>query len=106
MSGLLDASTRVPLASAFNGRNVLLTGHTGFKGSWLSLWLHKLGARVSGFSLEPPTPTNNFDESRVAEVLVHEFRADIRDRDAVLQALDASQPAVLFHLAAQTVVRE
>jgi CDP-glucose 4,6-dehydratase len=106
MSQAEDSTMPSSLARVFSGRSVLVTGHTGFKGSWLSLWLHKLGVEVTGFALEPPTQPNNFVASRVSEVLAREFRADIRDRDAMLQALDASQPELLFHLAAQTVVRE
>lgn len=96
----------VSFVDAFEGRRVLLTGHTGFKGSWLTLWLHQLGAIVTGFALSPPTHPNNFDESRVGELLSGEYRADIRDRDAVVKALEASDPEVVLHLAARTVVRE
>jgi len=56
----------LPFAQAFTGRSVLVTGHTGFKGSWLCLWLDRLGARVSGYALEPPTEPSNFVEARVA----------------------------------------
>jgi len=66
-------------AEAFRGRRVLITGHTGFKGSWLALWLHRLGARVSGYALAPPTTPSNFLASDVANVLEHETTADVRD---------------------------
>ncbi len=89
---------------AFSGRSVLLTGHTGFKGSWLALWLHRLGAQVTGYALEPPTDPSNFAVSMVGETLVDDRRADIRDRDSVARAVDESQPDVVLHLAAQSVV--
>src|SRR5436309_755373 len=106
MNLLRRTEARLSFASAFLGRNVLVTGHTGFKGSWLSLWLHELGAAVTGFALEPPTQPNNFEESQIGALLAQDYRADIRDRDAVLRALDASQPDVILHLAARTVVRD
>jgi CDP-glucose 4,6-dehydratase len=94
------------LFSALEDRSVFVTGHTGFKGSWLSIWLHALGARVTGYALEPPTRPSNFDAAEVGALLAGDYRADIRDRDALLRALDASQPSVVLHLAAQTVVRQ
>ncbi len=98
--------TALSFATALRGRNVFVTGHTGFKGSWLSLWLHQLGATVTGFALEPPTQPNNFEEAGIGALLARDYRADIRDRDALMLALDASQPDVILHLAARTVVRE
>ena len=59
----------LPLADAFKGRRIFMTGHTGFKGSWLALWLHKLGAQVFGYSLAPPTEPNNFELSGVRALL-------------------------------------
>src|SRR5438445_8397556 len=106
MNLLRRTEARLSFASAFGGRSVLVTGHTGFKGSWLSLWLHELGAAVTGYALDPPTQPNNFEESRIAELLAQEYRADIRDREALLRALDTSEPDVVLHLAARTVVRE
>lgn len=96
----------LPFAQAFTGRSVLVTGHTGFKGSWLCLWLDRLGARVSGYALEPPTEPSNFVEARVAEVLAADVRADLRDRAALAAALEAARPEVILHLAAQSVVRQ
>ena len=89
---------------AYAGRRVFVTGHTGFKGSWLSFWLHTLGAHVSGFSLPPTTPPNlheTLGENRFAA----ETFADIRDTAALTQALQAAQPDFIFHLAAQPLVR-
>jgi CDP-glucose 4,6-dehydratase len=94
------------LRHAFSGRSVLLTGHTGFKGSWLALWLYRLGAQVTGYALDPPTDPSNFALSSVGEVLADDRRADIRDRDAIARAVHDSRPEIVLHLAAQTVVLE
>jgi CDP-glucose 4,6-dehydratase len=91
---------------AFQGRSVLVTGHTGFKGSWLALWLNRLGARVAGYALDPPTSPNHFDAALVAEVLAADVRGDIRDPESVGKAVQNSAPDVIFHLAAQPIVRE
>ncbi len=96
----------VPLAdSVFRGRSVLVTGHTGFKGSWLSVWLSELGARVFGYALPPPTSPSNFAASRVRETLAGHHEGDIRDAGAVRAALDEARPDVVLHLAAQALVR-
>ena len=92
--------------TAFKGRSVFLTGHTGFKGSWLSIWLNRLGARVTGYALKPCTAPNNFDASRVREILADHHEADIRDRNALEGAIRAAAPDFVFHLAAQALVRE
>jgi CDP-glucose 4,6-dehydratase len=90
--------------SAWSGRRVLVTGHTGFKGGWLSLWLHAQGARVTGYAL--PTPTQpSFYESVAIGSLIEDVVADIRDLDAVKRCLSTSKPEVVFHLAAQSLVR-
>jgi CDP-glucose 4,6-dehydratase len=94
------------MLARFAGVPVLVTGHTGFKGSWLSLWLHRLGAQVSGFSLAPPTAPSNFVASGIASRLTHHVEADIRDRAAVRATIERIQPRVIFHLAAQPLVRE
>ncbi len=94
-----------PFENAFAGRSVFVTGHTGFKGSWLCLWLERLGARVTGYALEPPTSPNNFEVSEVRDVLAADHRADIRDERRLRAALRAAAPDVVFHLAAQSVVR-
>jgi CDP-glucose 4,6-dehydratase len=94
------------LEKAFAGRSVFLTGHTGFKGSWMAMWLHRLGALVSGFSLAPPTRPSNFEASGVQQLLLRHYEADIRDYSALSQAIEESSPDVVFHLAAQPLVRE
>ena len=91
---------------AFHGRSVLVTGHTGFKGSWLALWLARLGAKVSGYSLEPPTSPSNYVVSDVAGTLQRDLRGDVCDRQALTAAVAEVQPAIIFHLAAQSLVRE
>jgi CDP-glucose 4,6-dehydratase len=87
------------------GKRVLVTGHTGFKGSWLSLWLSEFGAQVSGLSLEPETHPSLFNQLHLARRLKHHWIADIRDFGAVADAVEASQPQVVLHLAAQPLVR-
>lgn len=86
------------------GRRVLVTGHTGFKGGWLSLWLQALGAKVSGFALPPPAPSF-FETCGVANSMRSQF-ADLRDADAVLAAVRATEPEIVLHLAAQAIVRK
>lgn len=90
--------------SSWQGRRVLVTGHTGFKGGWLSLWLDQLGARVSGLSLPPPTDPSFFEQTRLSELVSH-TEGDIRDYDVVRNAIRAAEPEVVFHLAAQPLVR-
>lgn len=92
--------------SSFAGKRVFLTGHTGFKGSWLSIWLNDLGAQVFGYSLSPNTEPNNFIASDVQPLLEEHRIADIRDREALSQAIKAAKPDIIFHLAAQPLVRE
>jgi CDP-glucose 4,6-dehydratase len=94
------------LRDEFAGLSVLITGHTGFKGSWLTLWLRELGANVTGFALDPPTVPNNYEASAVADALGADYRADLRDRAALDRAIRASRPDVILHLAAQSVVLE
>jgi CDP-glucose 4,6-dehydratase len=91
---------------AFADRRVLVTGHTGFKGSWLALVLGELGARTSGFALPPPTSPSHFELAAVAQGLARHDVGDVRDLDALGAAIDASDPEVVFHLAAQAIVRE
>ena len=85
-------------------RRVFLTGHTGFKGSWLSLWLSRLGAKVVGYALDPPTSPSLYKQAGIESDL-HSIIADIRDFDRLRAALADFQPEVVLHLAAQSVVR-
>src|ERR1051326_4359932 len=93
------------LAMTFwRGRRVLVTGHTGFKGSWLTLWLRSLGAEVTGYALPPATNPNHYEIANVGDG-IHSVFADIRDAQKMREAFDASKPEVVFHLAAQSLVR-
>ena len=96
---------RNAFGGVFDGVTVLVTGHTGFKGSWLSIWLRELGANVVGYSLEPPTRPSNFEDSRLA-THVADIRADVRDFEKLRSVLEEHRPRIVFHLAAQTLVLE
>lgn len=87
-----------------SGRRVLVTGHTGFKGSWLVLWLRELGAQVSGIALDPPSQPSLFDAANCKEGIT-DYRHDIRDAAAVARIFSEVQPEVVLHLAAQPLVR-
>jgi CDP-glucose 4,6-dehydratase len=89
----------------FQGIPVLVTGHTGFKGSWLSIWLNELGAKVIGYSLDPPTVPSNFEASRLSQHIV-DIRDDVRRLDALCRVIEEFKPQVVFHLAAQAIVLE
>ncbi|QNI72320.1 CDP-glucose 4,6-dehydratase [Synechococcus sp. NOUM97013] len=91
--------------SFWAGRRVLLTGHTGFKGSWLSLWLLKLGAEVWGYSLAPEGQRSLFEELALARGKLHHQLGDIRDLQSLQEAVRQAQPEVVLHLAAQPLVR-
>ena len=93
------------LRAAFCGKRVLVTGHTGFKGSWLSIWLHAMGAKVIGVALDPATDRDNFVLSGIGEKIDADIRADIRDRQKMQDIFNEYQPEVVFHLAAQPLVR-
>lgn len=89
----------------WKSKKVFMTGHTGFKGSWLSLWLSALGAEVTGYSLTPPTKPSLFELARITE-MTHTIIADIRDNEALSKAIDQSKPDIVIHMAAQPLVRE
>ena len=93
-----------PDRAFWQGRKVLLTGHTGFKGSWLALWLNELGAQVTGLALAPEGGLNLFDQLQLDRLLDHRL-GDIRDPDLLKVIVAETQPEVVFHLAAQPLVR-
>ena len=93
------------LNKVFQHKTVLITGHTGFKGSWLSMWLTHLGARVVGLSLDVPSEPSNFIVSSVRKKIIEDHRVDVRDNKAVQSIIHKCQPDYVFHLAAQALVR-
>ena len=99
MEGDLDEALK-----AWRNRRVFLTGHTGFKGSWLTLWLNRLGAKVRGYALDPSTKPNMFTLV-CAGIAVEDVRADIRDLNKLESSMKEFAPEVVFHMAAQPLVR-
>lgn len=91
-------------ASFWKGKTVLVTGHTGFKGSWLSLWLAAMGAKVVGYALPPPTSPSLFELANVARD-IHSIEGDVRDADQLQSVVSQHRPDVVLHLAAQALVR-
>jgi CDP-glucose 4,6-dehydratase len=89
----------------YKGKSILVTGHTGFKGSWLALWLHELGATVAGFALPPHTDPSHFKLIGLQNLVCH-IEGDTRDLNAVKHAFDSAKPEIVFHLAARPIVRE
>jgi CDP-glucose 4,6-dehydratase len=87
----------------WNGKKVFITGHTGFKGAWLCLWLHSLGAKITGYSLPPLTTPNMFDLCNIIDI-THTIYGDIRNYETLLSALTVAEPDIIFHLAAQPIV--
>ena len=89
----------------YKGKRVLVTGHTGFKGSWLSIWLHELGAEVVGVALDPYSDKDNYVLTGIGSKIKADIRADIRDGENLKQIFAEYQPEIVFHLAAQPLVR-
>lgn len=98
------AVINMPSASFWHGKRVLLTGHSGFKGSWLTLWLHRLGAEVTGISLPPATMPSLFRKANV-DAFCQTLFCDIRDAPALVGLVQMAQPEIVIHLAAQPLVR-
>ena len=95
----------MPDRAAWAGRRVWLTGHTGFKGAWLALWLQALGAEVYGFSADKVGEPSLYEVADVADGMAGEVRGDIRSKGEARAAIARAQPEVVFHLAAQSLVR-
>ncbi len=91
--------------NVYAGKTVLVTGHTGFKGSWLSIWLTMLGAKVVGYALEPYSPRDNYNASHLEKHLYADIKGDIRDSEALEKTIAEYKPEIIFHLAAQALVR-
>ena len=89
----------------YKGKRVLVTGHTGFKGSWLCEWLLALGAEVYGYSLPPPTKPSLFNQLKLAKRIKSHIDADVRDLDSLVRTIRRIRPDFIFHLAAQPLVR-
>src|SRR5688500_1972251 len=96
----------VPRGEWWLGKRVLVTGHTGFVGGWLCAWLQRLGAQVHGYALDAPTRPSFFEATRLADGLASSVIGDVGDARALAAAARASDPEVVFHLAAQPLVRE
>jgi len=103
---VVEISLRTPIDRAYwHGKTVLVTGHTGFKGSWLTLWLKELGCNVIGVSLEPPTNPSLFELAGVSK-FCESYIIDIRDEKKLFSVFMQTQPEIVFHLAANSLVRE
>jgi len=103
MENLVDISNI--FAGVYKGKKVLVTGHTGFKGSWLCLWLLKMGAKIAGYSLFYPSKPCNFEVLHLKEHITH-YEGDIRDIEQLKKVFADFRPDIIFHLAAQSIVRK
>ena len=90
----------------WRSKKVLVTGHTGFKGGWLSLWLHILGAKIIGYSLNPITKKNFFKETNIHNIFLKDYRKDITNIKSLSKCINSTKPEIIFHLAAQPQVLE
>lgn len=98
----MEMKDLIQFGDIYREKTVLITGHTGFKGSWLTLWLKKLGAKVIGYSLEPPTKPNHFE---LIKPDIISIKGDVRDRALLNEVFSKYKPDIVFHLAAQSLVR-
>ncbi len=101
----LAMTQSAPDSNFWHGKRVLLTGHTGFKGGWLTVWLHRMGAQVTGISLPPNTTPSLFELAKIQSLCDSHF-CDIRDTGKLAKLIHNAQPDIVFHLAAQALVRE
>lgn len=90
--------------NCYKNKSVLLTGHTGFKGSWLTLWLESLGAEVHGYSLDIPSAPSHFETLKISDSLKSDTRKDVRSAEDIKEAIDSIKPDIVFHLAAEAIV--
>ena len=104
MSEAKAVTTTGPDRTVWNGRRIFLTGHTGFKGGWLSLWLAQLGATVRGYALDPYTTPNLLDAAKISTV-IEDVRGDILDRSRLEASMTEFKPDIVIHMAAQPLVR-
>jgi CDP-glucose 4,6-dehydratase len=104
LQAMLPVTPPLDLAQTYNGRRVLVTGHSGFKGAWLCTWLHKMGAKVSGLSLSPSTEPNLYAAIDISKIMTSHLH-DIRDLAAIEAVLGREAPEIVIHLAAQPLVR-
>ena len=93
------------LKDFYKGKKVLITGHTGFKGSWLAVWLHSLGAEVVGIGLDPYTDKDNYVLTQIGQRIKADIREDICNGGKIKEIFKTYQPEIVFHLAAQPLVR-
>lgn len=105
MEDLVINKSRYLMQSFWSSQRVLITGHTGFKGSWMSYWLHRLGAQICGISLEPNTNPNLFTVLNITNICQNNI-CDIRDREKLSKIINDFKPSIVFHLAAQPLVRK
>lgn len=105
MGMIHPSSSALPNPAFWRGKRVLITGHTGFKGCWLALWLYSMGAEINGIALDPPTNPNLFSLAHLSEVLSSDIRVDIRKEKEILEACVRVQPDIVIHMAAQALVR-
>ena len=96
--GNLKVMKKVTISNIYKGKTVLITGHTGFKGSWFTLWLKQLGAKVSGISIDIPSNPSHFVAANLSDH-IGDHRIDLRDSEAVIQNIREIQPDFVFHLA-------
>ena len=92
--------------SFWKGKRVLITGHTGFKGGWLSIWIKNLGAQVIGYSLNPITKNNFFDQTKIKKIFKKDYRKNIQNINDLEKCISTYKPQIIFHLAAQPQVLE
>ena len=105
MEGVVTTISTRMTTDFYQGKRVLVTGHTGFKGSWLSIWLHEMGAEVVGVALDPYSDKDNYVLSGIGRKIKADLRADIRDGERLKEIFQQYQPEIVFHLAAQPLVR-